>query len=487
MSAETVPTVRYAPYGLDNLEDPSAVRDLWFVNDDIDGVEALRSSGVLDESVAVVSVDFDRLDLSDLSVLPQARTHVVYPSTQPAKWVETTLRAFAKVRAGHVSHHPYDMVTTPDPIHEVAAGRRPKGMGGEVLFAPRSADTAAPNRRLRDDYYTSLSALSALPKVEWIAEGRYPGAGLTALIGPPGVGKSAVALDLACRVGVGRQWAGANVTKGRVLYLIGEAPVQLVDRSAAWAEANGTTVEDIGDGVAVLSRSFPLHTSSSEVEELMEIVEEFEPTAVIIDTMARFSAGMEENSATDVGRLVAALDRIVRVSGAGVMVVHHTTRGTSHGRGSTALLGAVDSELLVEEDPDAPDDGPRRIRVLNTKNKFAPKAAPLTFVFEQVGDSFVLEPVIVTDRREVVMNRACLAILDNVRKADGPITRTKAKERAGKKTTATEAVKMLVARGHLVEVPGGQHPRVALGPEPFTPTETGGVALDPMLNTRFTS
>lgn len=488
MTAATVPAVRHEPYGADRVPSPDAVRDVWFVNDDFTGVDALIASHVLDDSVAVVSVEFDRLHEFDLATFPGARTHVVYPSTRSPEWVRDTLRAFREARPGHPSHHPYDPAVCPDPLREVAEGHRSKGLGGETLFAARSADQAAPGRRLRDDLFRSLSDLGELPPVPWVVDGTIPGDALIALIGPPGVGKSAVALDIGCRVALGRPWGGRGVAEGRVLYLIGEAPRQLVDRGAAWAKANRTTLAEIGEKVVTLAAAFPLVDGSPAVDELLEIVEEIAPSVIVVDTLARFAVGLEENSATDMGKLVAVLDRIRRVSGAAVIVVHHTTRGASHGRGSTALLGAVDSELLVEADPDADEAEPRRIRVKNTKNKHAPEAAPLTFALETVGESFVLEPVIVTNRREAGVNRACQVILENVREAGEPVTRTDAKRGAGKSTTATEAFNVLLAGKHLAEVPGeGRHKRLVLGPEPFTPTTTGGVAFDSSFGMRFST
>ena len=56
--------------------------------------------------------------------------------------------------------------------------------------------------------------------------------------------------------------------------------------------------------------------------------------------------GLEENSANDMGNAGPRFDRLRRDGKTGVMVVHHTARGATHGRGSTAILGALDSEVL---------------------------------------------------------------------------------------------------------------------------------------------
>ena len=49
------------------------------------------------------------------------------------------------------------------------------------------------------------------------------------------------------------------------------------------------------------------------------------------------------------GKGVAAFNKMQNATGAGVLLVHHTARGANHGRGSTAVRGAVDSEVLVTD------------------------------------------------------------------------------------------------------------------------------------------
>jgi hypothetical protein len=63
------------------------------------------------------------------------------------------------------------------------------------------------------------------------------------------------------------------------------------------------------------------------------------------------SLGVDENSATDVGRAVVRFDQLRKLTGSGVMAIHHTGKDAGRGaRGSTALNGALDSEILVKAD-----------------------------------------------------------------------------------------------------------------------------------------
>jgi hypothetical protein len=61
-------------------------------------------------------------------------------------------------------------------------------------------------------------------------------------------------------------------------------------------------------------------------------------------------------------------------------------------RGSTALLGAMDTTVEVERDKDG-----HSIRVAVQKQKDAEREAPMRFSLETVGDSLVLHPAMMVD------------------------------------------------------------------------------------------
>jgi hypothetical protein len=64
--------------------------------------------------------------------------------------------------------------------------------------------------------------LADLPPLEWDIDGVLPTGGLNYLIGPAGVGKSLLALWWACCIGLGRNWYGRSVKRGRVIYVAAE-------------------------------------------------------------------------------------------------------------------------------------------------------------------------------------------------------------------------------------------------------------------------
>jgi hypothetical protein len=84
---------------------------------------------------------------------------------------------------------------------------------------------------------------------------------------------------------------------------------------------------------------------------------------IVLDTLARCIPGADENSAQDVGRAVAAIDRIRAATGATVLLIHHTGKNGDSERGSSALRGAADTMLAVSN-----DDGLIRVECAKQKD-----------------------------------------------------------------------------------------------------------------------
>ncbi|MDH5314858.1 MAG: AAA family ATPase [Gemmatimonadota bacterium] len=184
------------------------------------------------------------------------------------------------------------------------------------------------------------------------------------LIGASGTGKSFLALDWALHVATGRPWDGRQVRQGRTLYVAGEGVSGLCQRIDAWAGEHG---ESIPDDFLVVDRAI----QAGDPEQwgaLIALVREIEPVLIVLDTQARMTLGMEENSNSDMSRFVEQVSRLRRSCGACVLVVHHTGRSGGDARGASAIDGAQDMEWTVERLNDGPD-GLRRVRLTCSKSK----------------------------------------------------------------------------------------------------------------------
>ncbi|MFD6513849.1 AAA family ATPase [Rhodococcus sp. NPDC060176] len=214
--------------------------------------------------------------------------------------------------------------------------------GADKLAAARTAAEKKVGASFR-----SRADLRAMPALEPLVDGFLYLDTVARLIGPPGCYKSFLALDWAASVVTGTPWHGQGVTQGGVVYLVGEGVRGIDARLTAWErhryEGNPAEVE-VFDGIVDLAAP---QTDAAEWVALARMLQRRNPSLIVIDTQARYTPGHEENSSTEMGILVNNLDALRRITGACVLLVHHTTRGTDHGRGSTAIEGGVQTELVM--------------------------------------------------------------------------------------------------------------------------------------------
>jgi hypothetical protein len=212
--------------------------------------------------------------------------------------------------------------------------------------------------------------LRALPAPKPLINGIVDMATTAWLIGPSGSYKSFVALDWAAHVGLGRDWHGHAVTQGSVVYIVAEGATGIRLRVDAWERAYGPMKD-------VLFLPRPVQADErravGEWTTLVEACRRLAPALVIVDTQARVTVGIEENSATDMGVYIEQADRIKRATGACVLTVHHSGRTGTDARGSSALDGAQDAELRVER---VEGDG-RRVLLYTDKQKDQAQLDPM--------------------------------------------------------------------------------------------------------------
>lgn len=196
----------------------------------------------------------------------------------------------------------------------------------------------------------------------------------SAIIGPPGSGKSFVAIDLAGCLVTGTPWLGKACLPSKVTYFAGEGRAGVIRRFRAWQEVRGSTEALLGKKLFIANYlpNFSMYTPA-EFNKLADQIKETGSKVAIIDTWSRANAGADENSAEVTSATIATLNAMQRRCGCSIIVLHHTRKDSDSARGSSALNGAMDTEILVkkiDEDPD-PDQNRRLISVEITKQKNA--------------------------------------------------------------------------------------------------------------------
>lgn len=189
--------------------------------------------------------------------------------------------------------------------------------------------------------------LDSLPEAESLIENFLVKESVARLYGPPKSYKSFVMLDMAACVGAGIPWCGNATVQSKVLYVVAEGVRGIRRRVRAWEALNKRAMV----GVHFYERAVQLG-DRADVSRLIATAKRGGFEFIILDTQARCTVGLEENSASEMGVVVAALDVLKEVTGACVALVHHSGAAGGRARGSTAILGALDAEFEVEADKD---------------------------------------------------------------------------------------------------------------------------------------
>ena len=190
----------------------------------------------------------------------------------------------------------------------------------------------------------SLSAIEAVLTSNYMVKGWLDRNCLSMLYGPSNAGKTFVALDIAMHIAAGKPWRGLRVNGGPVLYIAAEGGAGIRNRLAA---IKCDRPELAAAPFTLLPVGLDLH-GQGDAMAVCEIMPDADPALVVIDTLARSMGAGDENTAKDAAMFVRNCDLIREVTGAHVMVIHHTGKDEDRGaRGSSALKAAVDNEIQV--------------------------------------------------------------------------------------------------------------------------------------------
>lgn len=204
--------------------------------------------------------------------------------------------------------------------------------------------------------------------------------GTTSVIyGESNIGKSFFVMDMAYCVAGGIDWHGYKTVQGPVLYLALEGGLGMANRLYAIQQKYAR------NNVPLAVRRAPLDmlNSDEDLETLGALIQEVQDqygqlAMIVVDTLSRALAGGDENSSTDLGRMVKVGDAIVEQSGAHVSMVHHSGKDQSRGaRGHSLLRASVSTEIELTK-----MDGVSFATA--TKQRDQEPAEPFAFVLESM-------------------------------------------------------------------------------------------------------
>ena len=198
--------------------------------------------------------------------------------------------------------------------------------------------------------YTATDIL-AWQEPEWLI-GDYIHVGeLGLLYGPPGSGKSFLALDWALHIATGQPWLGRfPVKRGPVFYFVGEGVASLKKRLVAWSEARRCSLHELGAYFQCRAVSLRQDETITAIQEALIFFEDPQgkmgpgdicPSLIVVDTLSQFFGGGDENGA-DMTHFVDNLRVLSRDVDCAVLIIHHTNKSGLSERGHTSLRGNID-------------------------------------------------------------------------------------------------------------------------------------------------
>ncbi|MCE9521482.1 MAG: helicase RepA family protein [Alphaproteobacteria bacterium] len=255
-----------------------------------------------------------------------------------------------------------ERVLDPDAVFEL----------GDVL-EPMALPKRPPERAGRA--FGALRVLSvadavAVPQRAYLIKGLIECGALSVVYGEPGCGKSFLAQYFGWHVARGTGAFGRRVRPGGVLYLALEGEGGFPARVTGFAREYGGT-----EAFHFAAQQVNFFSDLGALEDVRAAALAVKAKLIVVDTLARAIAEGDENTAGDMGALIAVLDGLREATGCHVMLIHHTGKDEARGmRGHSSLNGAADMTLYVSRDAESAE---RRAEI--KKNKDGPCGAVLGF------------------------------------------------------------------------------------------------------------
>lgn len=325
------------------------------------------------------------------------------------------------------------------------------------------------------DRLLSVSDLNTLPPVAPLIKGLLYRDTLAQIAGSPGSYKSFMSIGMSCALAAGIPFCEFEVPQpGVVVYVVAEGSAGMTARVLAWCEVHDINPKELDGCLHVLPVPVQLG-DRMDVSEAIDLVRTVDADLMVLDTRARCTVGLEENSATAQGEAIEAAEDIRRAAACTVMGVHHSPRSGNAGRGSNAWDGAIWSDLRMEGNA-------LEASLLCEKHKDVPDGCRHFFSLIRHTVSAELMPEVDEEHRRTLviagqnagqnglhMNPAWI-VLDVIGRSappdglSGPQVVEFAGEMTVKRSRAYEALKWLLDERYITNVGTDKRPRYITGP-----------------------
>lgn len=230
-------------------------------------------------------------------------------------------------------------------------------------FSEMAQEAHTPTSRIIENL-PSVWGLEAT--VEWHVENLYAKGTVNLLTGMSGLGKSTLGLQLAGDIAHGHSFLNFTTAKTPVVYIDRENPLFVVKERLERMKIAETPKLIIW---GTWCNPFPNGPASATV---LDFAREYKPF-IIFDVLAAFHEGNEQD-ATETRKHMTGY-RVLASAGATVLVLHHSgkSEGSKQYRGSSDILGSVDTGILLEPAIPGEWNGTLdNLRLTPFKTRFAP-------------------------------------------------------------------------------------------------------------------
>lgn len=216
----------------------------------------------------------------------------------------------------------------------------------------------------------------------WLVKGLLRRGWIASIFAKPKAGKTTLTVDLAFHVARGMRWCGRDVKRAVPVLFITERVDQISRSFAALAakyEVGAAELLVSVQGIADCNVTDPhWRTRMDATMEAFRALHGQYPGLIVFDTLAKLSAGAEENSAKDMGIINASLRNLQAAYADPVMItIGHSGKDETKGeRGSNSTMGDRDVGISVVSHED--DENTRTARI-EYANELEPNKSIVTF------------------------------------------------------------------------------------------------------------
>lgn len=189
------------------------------------------------------------------------------------------------------------------------------------------------------------------PSPSWLVPGIIPEGAIVILAGDPGVGKSALSYSLSLAVSIGGKFLSQFAKPGRVLYFDEENSEQDFHSylDTLWRGLDCPAPAEIARGLFI--ERFTLGGALTPYGEMSRLVDDLQPSLVVIDTATPACRIEDENSNGEASAAIRRLRMLkARVASSTFLILKHARVDSDTGqrdiRGAKAWKGEADAVLF---------------------------------------------------------------------------------------------------------------------------------------------